>query len=950
MACIKIAILMFRILFIILVLWSGALFAVEPSLKSIPINNERLSDWLLRQNLTSDSYLSGVAWVVPETRLAQGDHKRKLLEKLDYSENVSSTLKENLYTLIKSLPITGRVPIPNADPRWLQAHPKEDPVLSNTHSVVLPTRPSKVIIIQNDGQQCILPHLAGQEARSYVLACGPKSFERIDYIWIIQPNGTIRQIGVANWNIQAQDELAPGSIVWAPFRGTGWSDQFSSMFAKLLSTQGFNTFLDKGQVAVNQSAFINRTSRPARDAEITASDWGTIGLLQTPSARMSKAGEARFNYSNVYPYDRYNIFFQPLDSLEFGFRYTNITNQLYGPAELSGSQTYKDKSLDFKARLIEETAIIPQIAVGMIDLTGTGFFSSEYLVANKRFGNFDWSMGLGWGYLGSSNNITNPASMLFGKSFNTRQADVGQGGTIPTGVYFRGNTAAFGGVQYHTPFNKWLFKLEYDGNNYQQEPLGYKPTQKTPINAGVIYRYTNTVDFSMGLERGNTFMLGITLHTPLNKLNTPKISDPPALEVFRSRPSTEPNWLAIATDMTTYSGWSVRQIAQDGKTLHVVIDSAYGAHFNDRLERVIAILHRNAPAVVEEFSLVFIERGMPMTQRIITREPWVKNSLELPVPDDSFQTTPFIYATEPKSPPIENPLWESDQASFGYSIIPTWQQNLGGPDGFILFRGGVSAPMIIRLSEDTLITGGLSIGLFDNYGKFKYTAPSNLPRVRTFLREYMTTSQVYLPNLQITHSGKLASDQYYSFYGGYLESMFAGAGAEWLYRPWHSPLAFGIDINQVQQRSFEQDLSFDNAGTQTGYRVATGHARAYWDTGWESVNVKLSVGRYLAGDIGATVNVGRAFDNGVTLGAWVTKTNVSAEKFGEGSFDKGIYLTIPFDVMTSTRGSGVANLVYQPLTRDGGSQLNRSLSLYDATNARNKRQTSFFPADMFSTK
>jgi len=106
MACIKIAIRMFRILFIILVLWSGALFAVEPSLKSIPINNERLSDWLLRQNLTSDSYLSGVAWVVPETRLAQGDHKRKLLEKLDYSENVSSTLKENLYTLIKSLPVT----------------------------------------------------------------------------------------------------------------------------------------------------------------------------------------------------------------------------------------------------------------------------------------------------------------------------------------------------------------------------------------------------------------------------------------------------------------------------------------------------------------------------------------------------------------------------------------------------------------------------------------------------------------------------------------------------------------------------------------------------------------------------------------------------------------------------------------------------------------------------
>ena len=94
MACNKITIRMFRILFIILVLWSNALFAVQASQGSIPINNERLSDWLLRQNLTSDSYLSGVAWVVPETRLAQGDHKTKLLEKLDYSENVSSTLKD----------------------------------------------------------------------------------------------------------------------------------------------------------------------------------------------------------------------------------------------------------------------------------------------------------------------------------------------------------------------------------------------------------------------------------------------------------------------------------------------------------------------------------------------------------------------------------------------------------------------------------------------------------------------------------------------------------------------------------------------------------------------------------------------------------------------------------------------------------------------------------------
>ena len=79
----------------------------------------------------------------------------------------------------------------------------------------------------------------------------------------------------------------------------------------------------------------------------------------------------------MFPYERYNTFFEPYDFLELGFRYTNIVNQLYGPFELSGNQTYKDKSIDAKVRLFKETDIIPQLAVGLIDLTGTGFFPAN---------------------------------------------------------------------------------------------------------------------------------------------------------------------------------------------------------------------------------------------------------------------------------------------------------------------------------------------------------------------------------------------------------------------------------------------------------------------------------------------------------------------------------------------------------------------------------------------
>ena len=161
--------------------------------------------------------------------------------------------------------------------------------------------------------------------------------------------------------------------------------------------------------------------------------------------------------------------------------------------------------------------------------------------------------------------------------------------------------------------------------------------------------------------------------------------------------------------------------------------------------------------------------------------------------------------------------------------------------------------------------------------------------------------------------------------------MYGGVGGEWLYRPWQGKLAFGVDVNHVRQRDFAQNLSFRD------YSVNTGHATLYWDTGWNDLQVKLSAGQYLAGDTGATIDVKRSFANGTAIGAWATKTNVSAQQFGEGSFDKGIYLSIPFDVMLPKSAPGIANLVWTPLTRDGGARLFHNFSLFDFTRQRDAR-------------
>jgi hypothetical protein len=93
--------------------------------------------------------------------------------------------------------------------------------------------------------------------------------------------------------------------------------------------------------------------------------------------------------------------------------------------------------------------------------------------------------------------------------------------------------------------------------------------------------------------------------------------------------------------------------------------------------------------------------------------------------------------------------------------------------------------------------------------------------------------------------------------------------------------------------------------------------------------VQLDVGRYLAGDVGATLALTRVFENGWQVGAFATKTNVSAKQFGEGSFDKGITLSIPLSWFLGKPTRSVRSIVVRPVGRDGGARLNVSDRLYD---------------------
>ena len=119
-----------------------------------------------------------------------------------------------------------------------------------------------------------------------------------------------------------------------------------------------------------------------------------------PSARMHDEGTLAFSWSSNDPYLRGSLIAYPFSWFEASYQYVDVNNALYSNVEsFSGDQTYKDKSFDAKFRILKESELLPQIAIGFRDIAGSGIFSAEYIVASKLYKNIDFTFGMGWGGL-----------------------------------------------------------------------------------------------------------------------------------------------------------------------------------------------------------------------------------------------------------------------------------------------------------------------------------------------------------------------------------------------------------------------------------------------------------------------------------------------------------------------------------------------------------------------
>jgi hypothetical protein len=260
--------------------------------------------------------------------------------------------------------------------------------------------------------------------------------------------------------------------------------------------------------------------------------------------------------------------------------------------------------------------------------------------------------------------------------------------------------------------------------------------------------------------------------------------------------------------------------------------------------------------------------------------------------------------------------------NIGFSFSPALRQHIGAPENFYLYQLWLSFRARAQITRNVSATGILGADLYNNFHRIERLSNSGLPHVRSDIREYLQQGENNIVQLHTDAIWSPLKDVYARASVGYLETMYGGISAELLFHEFSRPLAIGFEANYVRQREYEQLFGFRD------YQVFTGHADFYYKLPFYNMRGQVSVGQYLAGDRGATFELSREFDTGIRLGAFATFTNVSAEQFGEGSFDKGIYMIIPFDIFTlnSTRAAG--GISFRPLTRDGGQRLSSPNRLY----------------------
>lgn len=640
------------------------------------------------------------------------------------------------------------------------------------------------------------------------------------------------------------------------------------------------------------------------------SDYGTTGLIDIPTARMAADGTLTTTAAIESRTSAYALTYQATPWLEGTFRYTGFNDFFY-----------YDRNYEAKVRLLQEQGYVPQVAVGIRDMVGTGVYGAEYVVASKSFGNLDVTAGIGWGRLAGKGVVANPLKYV-ASHFESRQFDFGKGGTVSYEQFFSGpEIGFFGGASYQFETLPIKVIAEYNPDQYSYEIGQGAPAPESPFSFAVKWQPAPNVALALSRQHNDQWGFNLSLNT-----NSFTLPPKPGMQNFKS--SLDMTRSEMPADLS-YDDWYHKlfydmkrsglilveaQIDEAAKTANLVIGNKEYAVWADAIAKAMALVNVHLWSGIQRINLVLEDNGHRVQTITYLRPaaqalPVVRRSLD----KEALARGIAILPGRALQGPRRDTKYVTGKVNFDLSLSN--RLSLFDPDDPALYQLYLKVGAFLVLPQSWTVRGSYGLDLYNNFDNSTRTSDSILPHVRSDVARYLKEGSTGLDSLFLERRGTWHRGLHYRVFGGVLEEMYSGAGGEVLYQPHQSRLAFGASANWVKQRAYDKGLE------HLPYQTITGFVSAYWATPFYNYDAALHVGRYLAKDVGATLEVRRTFDNGWMVGLWATLTDVPFDDFGEGSFDKGMFFRIPLDGLfgASTRAAYTNRL--RPIQRDGGQRL-----------------------------
>lgn len=571
--------------------------------------------------------------------------------------------------------------------------------------------------------------------------------------------------------------------------------------------------------------------------------------------------------------------------------------------------------MDIKLRLGEEGRYAPAVVFGMNSALGHMRQSSEYFALSKRYYDFDFTAGVGWGRLGSTGHIRNPLVRVSNHFDHNR--DFNNHDPAGPNEWFTGEEIGFfGGVEYFTPVTGLSLKADFNADAYRGEQQAFGFERSSPWSIGFNYSPKEWVSFGASVLGLDTVMARLTLQTNIHDWKV-KSYKPTTNTNFA--PTKEKHWYDfLVPDIQTAPTPLLTKIGGNKTDISGVLHLNNHEPSAQQIGRAARYLSKQNPKAAT-VTIVPVTKGLRGQEVRFSRRDLEMAQSGKGSPEEIWQDTEF----------------SANDRSIGrksgpkvITFAPELALSLGEEETTHLYRTGLVAEASKALGHGFVTGGALRLNIADNLHRLAKFRTINHNSIRSDA-DLFTANRI---NVERTFIGFLKTplpDFHLALTAGYLEEMYAGVGGEVLYRPFGSPFSVGAELWRLYKRDGTSPLALG----YTGEAATSGFLNINYEIPDTDITAFAKVGRFIGGDVGINTGAQMQFDSGLKVKGYVSITDSDDKDVfgGDRNVFAGLQMSIPLGSIPYIPQGTEGRVKIAPIGRDDAAMLDKPIDLYEVT-------------------